>query len=272
MEQLQAVSDWAHAFRWETDSDLFGSHAVLPLSAAVVYTVLVSEWGVLKRIGGKEEVRSVAFEIVHNLFLLTLSLSMFIGCLYAAHYRAVVEGEGFVNGLVCSHREPEHLWDGPLGAVTYIFYLSKFYEFVDTFVLALRKKSLLTLHVFHHAMMPIVCYSWFYGAWLEGSWWCTLVNSLIHTMMYSYYLATTLKIQIPGKKYMTQAQIVQFITGIIFVFTFLYMKYAGYGCTGSEKPAIFSTVVNVIFLTMFYNFYKESYKKKKAAKAAEKAQ
>jgi len=191
---------------------------------------------------------------------------MFIGAVYGAYYRAVVEGEGFMN-LVCSHREPEHIWDGPLGAVTYIFYLSKYYEFVDTVVLALRKKTIITLHIFHHCMMPMVCFSWFAGMWLEGSWWCTLVNSLIHTFMYTYYLATTLKIKIPGKKYMTQMQIVQFVTGIIFVFTFLFMKYNGYGCTGSEKPAIFSTVVNVIFLSLFYKFYLDSYKAKKAQKA-----
>jgi hypothetical protein len=42
---------------------------------------------------------------------------------------------------------------GPLGAVTYIFYLTKFYEFMDTFILRLRRKPLLTLHVWHHAVM-----------------------------------------------------------------------------------------------------------------------
>lgn len=48
------------------------------------------------------------------------------------------------------------MWDGPIGLAAYIFYLSKYYEFVDTFILVLRKKPVIFLHVYHHAVMPAV--------------------------------------------------------------------------------------------------------------------
>ena len=48
------------------------------------------------------------------------------------------------------------LWDGTLGAVTYVFYLTKYLEYFDTFVLALRKKNIIVLHQWHHSCMTIV--------------------------------------------------------------------------------------------------------------------
>lgn len=88
--------------------------------------------------------------------------------LYSAFLR--MSEEGFVGGVLCSSRNSEKLWDGPLGAAVYVFYLSKYYDFIDTFILAARKKPTIPLHLWHHAVMPAVCWSWLQYPWLDGAW------------------------------------------------------------------------------------------------------
>ena len=56
------------------------------------------------------------FQIVHNVFLIFLSLGMLLGVLWAAWLRH--KEEGVVGGLLCTQRSSERLLDGPLGAVT----------------------------------------------------------------------------------------------------------------------------------------------------------
>ncbi len=60
--------------------------------------------------------------------------------------------------LVC--KEPgEGASAGAPYFVTYVYYLSKYLELLDTWILVLKGKSLSLLHVFHHAVMPLMC--WF---------------------------------------------------------------------------------------------------------------
>ncbi|MCO5560317.1 hypothetical protein L7F22_013929 [Adiantum nelumboides] len=46
---------------------------------------------------------------------------------------------------------------GPVFFWSYVFYLSKFYELLDTFIMILKRRPLTFLHVFHHA---IVVFFW----------------------------------------------------------------------------------------------------------------
>ena len=68
------------------------------------------------------------------------------------------------------------------------------------------------------------------------------------------------------KKYITSAQIVQFMTGTIVSTIFVVLKASGRGCTSHYGPAIFSNMVNLTFLYMFYQFYKKSYSESKKVK------
>jgi hypothetical protein len=90
------------------------------------------------------------------------------------------------------------------------FYLSKYYEFFDTFLLYLKGKNPIFLQKFHHIGAVIVwhlCYVYK----VDAIWISTLVNSFVHTIMYSYYLGCLLQInQVRRiKQYITSMQLVQ---------------------------------------------------------------
>ena len=82
------------------------------------------------------------FVIIHNIFLILLSLYMCCGCILEAR------------------KNKYHLWGNEykqseveMAKYIYIFYISKIYEFVDTFIMLLKGniKQISFLHVYHHA-------------------------------------------------------------------------------------------------------------------------
>eukprot|EP00038_Savillea_parva_P029957 m.74552 g.74552 ORF g.74552 m.74552 type:complete len:260 (+) comp8921_c0_seq2:71-850(+) len=254
---IDGVIDWAVHYRWETGVTP-ASTWHYPFGGAVFYFAVVY---LLKGYRPGEELRSKTLEIIHNSFLIVLSFSVLCCTLYAAYLRVV--DEGFVGGVLCSKRSVETLWDGPLGAALYVFYLSKYYDFIDTFILAARKKPTIPLHLWHHSVMPIVVWSWMAYPWLDGAWWACFVNSLIHTLMYTNYLLATLGYKVWWAKYLTQGQIVQFLTGTAYSGTFLWMQYNGDGCTGDARTALVSNAINFSFIALFVRFYLQKYEQKK---------
>jgi len=94
-----------------------------------------------------------------------------------------------------------------------IHYLSKFFDWVDTYIIIKRGKTnqLSFLHVYHHSSIIFVWGYMLYsgqgnGVVAFGAW----INSLTHVLMYSHYLLTSFKIKNPFKKYLTLWQITQF--------------------------------------------------------------
>ena len=89
-----------------------------------------------------------------------------------------------------------------------------------------------------------------------------MMNSFIHVLMYSYYTLSLLKIPCPWKRYLTQAQLLQFLTVIVytgFIAKHLYEQnaptslYLGCGIQVFEMASLFF---------LFMKFYSGAYKKK----------
>lgn len=142
----------------------------------------------------------------------------------------------------------------------YIFILSRLIEFFDTICFVLRKKNnqVSAFHVFHHFSVPIAV--WFFLKFAPGgnSAIFPFLNSIIHTVMYSYYLLATYKSLQPylwWKKYLTLAQIVQFFIMIVHSAQPLFIST----CQFPKVFLLTNIVFSFIFIFLFTNFYLHSY-------------
>jgi len=163
----------------------------------------------------------LAFVALHNLALALFSAVVALGTwpIVYQHYKTY----GFYETYCDPH---DTLWTGSgLGEWTVLFYLSKYYEFIDTWILLLKGKDPSFLQLYHHA--GIVLCMWI-GVLSHSSWlkYVTLLNSVIHTLMYTYFfmktLNPTLEIKAVAKR-LTTAQIGQFFTGIFLSFPILFL-------------------------------------------------
>ncbi|KAF6198178.1 hypothetical protein GE061_007925 [Apolygus lucorum] len=141
------------------------------------------------------------------------------------------------------------------------YYFSKFTEFFDTLFFILRKKNehVSNLHVIHHGCMPMSV--WFGVKFAPGghSTFFALLNSMVHIIMYYYYLVSAMGPQyrnwIWWKKYLTSFQMVQFLAIMLHQFQLLW--------TPCDYPKIFMVWIGlhgVMFLGLFSDFYKAKYK------------
>ncbi len=96
--------------------------------------------------------------------------------------------------------------------IIFWFYISKYYEFVDTFLLYLNGKSPIFLQKYHH-VGAVICWHLMYVYKVEGIMIATILNAFVHTIMYSYYLGCLLKIKQVRfiKRYITALQLGQLI-------------------------------------------------------------
>lgn len=93
--------------------------------------------------------------------------------------------------------------------VAWIYFMTKFLDFLDTIFFVLRKKfnQISTLHVIHHAALPLGIWYGFKLAPTGHGTFFTFLNSFVHVVMYFYYLIAALgpKMQkfLWWKKYLT---------------------------------------------------------------------
>lgn len=144
----------------------------------------------------------------------------------------------------------------------YFFLLSRIVEFIDTICFVLRKKNrqISGFHVFHHFSVPIAV--WFFVKFAPGgnSGIFPILNTFIHTVMYSYYFLATFKSARPylgWKKFLTQFQIVQFIIMILHSTQPLFLSDCKFPRTFLYIQIFFS----IIFIYLFTKFYIENYGK-----------
>lgn len=140
--------------------------------------------------------------------------------------------------------------------ITYIYFLSKFVEFFDTFFFLLRRKfaQVTFLHVFHHAVM--VLHVWLLVKYCGGGHgtFHALINSFIHFVMYTYYglaaFGPEMQKYLWWKRYLTKIQIVQFVI-VFFHAAQLFFN----GCDYPWFAPFIFCIYSAIFLILFANFY-----------------
>lgn len=197
------------------------------------------------------------FLIAHNLVLAVFS------AVVAMNTWPIVYRHFQQYGLYITYCDPnDTLWvESGFGAWTFIFYMSKFYELLDTWILVLKGKNPSFLQVYHHTG---IAFCMWVGVLSHSSWlkYVILLNSIIHTLMYTYFLIKTIdpKIEIKSAKYLTKAQIGQFFTGIFVSFPVLLM---GEKCdtASSRFGLICLQLYGYGLVALFMAFAKRKYKK-----------
>jgi hypothetical protein len=141
--------------------------------------------------------------------------------------------------------------------VVFYFYLSKYYEYTDTFLLYLGGKKPIFLQKYHHVGTAIL---WHFAYYYKGDaiWIPTFYNSFVHTIMYSYYLGCLLKFQSfkAGKPYITGLQIFQLVSQ----FSTLYYYKPPVDTEFNYWIAIISNIFTLGLLFLFCQFYYTNYR------------
>ncbi|KAK6459270.1 fatty acid elongation protein-like protein [Scheffersomyces xylosifermentans] len=159
------------------------------------------------------------------------------------------------------------------------FYISKFYEVIDTIVILLKGRPSSLLQSYHHAGAMMCMWA---GIRFQSPpiWIFVVFNSFIHSLMYFYFSLSCLHIRVPTlfKRALTSLQITQFVVGgsIAILHSFIWIIDTSEIVSGDNMKLIscISTpdqalpiLINVAYLTpltaLFAAFYIESYLKRK---------
>lgn len=225
-------------FKWIQNISL---HWEVPIFSSFIYVVWVLRNN--KRIREKKEKKEIlepqgenrsvqkkakgkSMQLKCLIFLHNMGMSIFSMLVFKKTFEPVYEGFStlsFDDFIADSKGEMEK----KLAPWFWLFYISKYYEVIDTLILFVTQKESSFLQMYHHAGAIVGCWLVSLGQSYIGWIWVGL-NSFIHSTMYLYYAMTVLGIRPPFKRLITFMQISQFFVGIFF------------GVIYSSKPSTFS--------------------------------
>lgn len=199
-------------------------------------------------------------------FLVFHNFSLSIASLLLGSWITYTLISSFLGGLtpyqvLCS----SEIYDnGHMQMIYYINMFFKMWEFVDTFLLVLRKKPVAFLHAYHHAATLFLTWS----QMVEHSapqWVPIALNLWVHVLMYYYYAMSALRIRVWWKKYLTTLQIAQFIVDVIAIgyayATFIRAGFDPNVCYGTSRGALIGLGILISYLLLFVRFYVQTYSK-----------
>lgn len=216
-----------------------------PAFAVVLYLVIVPVLRAIMK--NREGLQLKTVTVCHNLVLTVASLVMFIGTAFELYSRYETSGYTF-DWFFCETQTATH---GALYLWSYIYYLSKYYEMLDTILVILQKSRVphFGLQVYHHAVVLPMAYMWCeYQQSLH--WGGLLFNTMVHVVMYSYYACKGMGIPTPWKSWITKLQITQFATSFLLGLKTCTMVWQGHQC-GGLAALLFNVVFNVSLLYQF---------------------
>ncbi|RKP10636.1 fatty acid elongase [Thamnocephalis sphaerospora] len=228
--------------------------------AAVAVGYLVVIFGIQAIMRNRAPIAFPTLARMHNLLL-----SVGSAVLLLLHLEQVISMIA-VKGLGWSLCDTE-AWTQRLELLYYINYLFKYYELIDTLLLAFKKKPLEFLHYFHHSQTMILCYIQIIYH-VTVSWFPIVINLGVHVIMYYYFYLASMGVRVWWKKYITTMQISQFVLDIIVVYSCVYNYYAERlsilpymrSCNGSGGfGGVFAAALLTIYLGLFAKMYRDTY-------------
>ncbi|GMR46574.1 hypothetical protein PMAYCL1PPCAC_16769, partial [Pristionchus mayeri] len=157
-------------------------------------------------------------------------------------------------------REPAAFWCGA-------FALSKIFELGDTVFVVARKKELIFLHWYHHAVVLVYSFHSSCEA-IAGGRWFVFMNYSVHAVMYTYYALAAADFRFPKwcSMIVTVLQTSQMFIGVCISCTVLYVKMNGGLVQQSWENLLLCFTIYFSFAILFMNFFIQTYLKKKEKK------
>jgi hypothetical protein len=231
------------------------------LQLAILYPLLIRATTALFRDGklyARYKSSWKALMLVHNVALAVYSLATLVLSIRSLQS---CSSDGIVNGVLFQ-RDHTLLFNCPNWAtIAHFFWLSKYWEYLDTVFLIVAGKPVSFLQSFHHLGAGIVM-------WLitrsqnPAMWTFVVINSFIHTLMYTYYACAVRGVNLSAVKWiLTAMQMTQMIfAGLIFPIWYPLHQGPGF----RENPQIvLAHVVGSSYaaalLYLFGKFFIQSY-------------
>jgi len=250
--------------KWNIDTDFFPlTHLEFPILLLLFYVITVWYYQPAKKpaASSKSAAKSDSpflKQLVlsgHNLLLCIFSVLCFVNTAPVIYDMMFNIGWSKAScGLIQKEYESTYgLW-------CFLFYLSKYYEFMDTYIVIWKGRRPIFLQKFHHIGAVI-------GMWLVVTTKSTcgyifvVENSFIHSIMYLYYALTVWKIRVPFKFVITMLQMIQFVSGMSL--GIVQLLFFGECLSVGDKVTIWyhEIYVGALFI-LFRQFYQKTYTKK----------
>ncbi|KAJ1898534.1 hypothetical protein LPJ81_004323 [Coemansia sp. IMI 209127] len=196
--------------------------------------------------------------VVHNTVLAVYSAWAFRG-VFPLFVNNMLR-KGFFEGMCDTDGT---VWNSALFVHLYLFYVSKYYELLDTAIIILKGRKASLLQIYHHAGVILVTYTTNYYASGSGLF-LVWENTGVHTIMYTYYALTALGFNPPGKQYLTSLQIFQFLFGLAVIV--VYFVIPGCQTQNQNKGQWILAAYLLPLVYLFVQFFKTVYKKQPASK------
>ncbi|KXN70392.1 fatty acid elongase [Conidiobolus coronatus NRRL 28638] len=236
-------------------------HWKTPIATGLIYLVATSIWNQYNRKYATKTKPTAIFKFfvsIHNLALFAYSFITFINVAPVVYQSFATRP--FLDAYCDAGQQ---VWNSTLYYWTWLFYLSKYYEIVDTMIILLKGNTTSLLQTYHHAGAIFTMWAGF-SSHAFPIWIFVTFNSFIHSLMYLYYFLTTINIRPPGKKYLTYLQITQFLVGGSIALSYAVTNSCE-RTTGQHLAQIANCIYLVPLTYLFAQFAVKSYHRKFSA-------
>ncbi|KAK7199643.1 GNS1/SUR4 family [Novymonas esmeraldas] len=252
----ESVVNIPHAFDSDGGLVFFHEYSDILQYTCVAYTMLII-------LGPRAMAGRDAFELTHvtrlwNLILATFSIMGSVYCVTLLLY--MTESRSFYE--VTCRFDYNLLFDGAFSFWVFSFMVAKLPEMLDTLFLCLRKKPITFLHAYHH--LTVAVFSWCAGSRLlpSGIWFATM-NYVVHSVMYSYYLACSCglkRVVAPVAPFITVLQLSQMLFGYaICLYTGFHTFLSRHGCDADPLLIRMGLLMYGSYFALFLAFFAARY-------------
>lgn len=129
------------------------------LSAAAIYTIAVKLANRSRPKAAAQFTKGPVFKwlcVLHNSALAIYSAWTFLSAVPIIHRRFSNTSIPTIERICCSNRQ---IFDDGMERLTYLFYLSKYYEVIDTMIILAKGKKSPLLQTYHHAGAMITMFA-----------------------------------------------------------------------------------------------------------------